>query len=81
MKNVKLVCSFGQTKDRIKEYCDKLNIKCIVNETQREAINDAYKNAQSGDVVLLSPACASWDQYPDFETRGTEFKKIVNELK
>ena len=81
MKNVKLVCSFGQTKDRIKEYCDKLNIKCIVNETLKESIMDAYKNANPGDIVLLSPACASWDQYKAFEIRGEEFKKIVNELK
>ena len=81
LKNVKLVCSFGQTNKRIKEYCDKLNIECIVNETLEEAINDAYKNAKSNDVILLSPGCASWDQYPDFETRGEEFKKIVNELK
>ena len=81
MKNVKLVCSYGQTKDRIKEYCDKINIKCIVNDTLIESINEAYKNAVSGDVVLLSPACASWDQYPAFEVRGEEFKNTVNNLK
>ena len=81
MKNVKLVCSYGQTKDRIKDFCDKNNFKCIVNETLSDSIKDAYKNAESGDVVLLSPACASWDQYPAFEVRGDEFKKIVNELK
>ena len=80
MNNVKLVCSFGQTKDRIKEFCDKLNIKCIVNNTLEESIKDAYKNAQSGDVILLSPACASWDQYTAFEVRGDEFKRIVKEL-
>ncbi len=80
MKNVKLVCSFGQTKDRIDDFCKELNIKCIVNETLEDAIKDAYKNAVSGDVILLSPACASWDQYKCFEDRGTEFKKIVKEL-
>ena len=81
MKNVKLVCSLGQTKDRINDYCKKINIKCIVGETLKEAINNAYKNAKSGDVILLSPACASWDQYKCFEDRGTEFKTIVKELK
>lgn len=81
MKNVKLVCSLGQTNKRIKEYCDKINIKCIVNETLREAINSAYENATEGDIILLSPACASWDQYKCFEDRGTEFKNIVKELK
>ena len=80
MKNVKLVVSLGQTNKRIKEYCDKINIECHVNDTLEEAVNDAYKNAKSGDVVLLSPACASWDQYKCFEDRGTEFKKLVNNL-
>ncbi len=41
----------------------------------------ASSKAKAGDVVLLSPACASWDQYKCFEDRGTEFKTIVNELK
>ena len=81
MKNVKLVCSYGQTKDRIKDFCDELNIKCIVHDTLEESVLEAYKNANSGDVVLLSPACASWDQYKCFEDRGTEFKKIVKDLK
>ena len=81
MKNVKLVCSLGQTNKRIKEYCDKINIKCIVNETLREALTSAYENATKGDIILLSPACASWDQYKCFEDRGTEFKNIVKELK
>ena len=66
---------------RIKEYCDKINKKCIVDETLEEAINDAYKNAKDGDVVLLSPACASWDQYKECEVRGKEFKDKVQELK
>ena len=81
MKNVKLVCSLGQTNKRIKEYCDKINIKCLVNETLREALTSAYENATKGDIILLSPACASWDQYKCFEDRGTEFKNIVKELK
>ncbi|MBR4178156.1 MAG: UDP-N-acetylmuramoyl-L-alanine--D-glutamate ligase [Bacilli bacterium] len=81
MKNVKLVCSLGQTNKRIKEYCDKINIKCIVNETLKEALTNAYENATEGDIILLSPACASWDQYKCFEDRGTEFKNIVKELK
>ena len=81
MNNVKLVCSLGQTNKRIKEYCDKINIDCIVHDTLKEALNSAYKNAKEGDVVLLSPACASWDQYKCFEDRGTEFKEIVKELK
>ena len=37
--------------------------------------------AQPGDIIILSPASASFDLYPNFEVRGREFKKIVNELK
>lgn len=46
-----------------------------------EAIKVAYENAAPGDVVLLSPACASWDQYKDYEERGRIFKEIVKGLK
>ncbi len=80
MKNVKLVCSLGQTAERIKEFCEKNKFKCHSFETLKEATIDAYSNAESGDVVLLSPACASWDQYKCFEDRGTEFKEIVKSL-
>ena len=81
MKHVKLVVSFGQTNNRIKDFCDKNNINCIVHETLKESINEAFKNAITGDVILLSPACASWDQYKCFEDRGTEFKNLVKKLK
>ena len=81
MKNVKLIISFGQTGKRIKEWADKLNIECIEKETLKQVVKAAYENARSGDVVLLSPACASWDQYKCFEDRGTEFKNLVKELK
>jgi len=81
MKNVKLVCSFGQTKNRIKDFCNKINIDCIVNETLKEALDTAFNNSKENDVVLLSPACASWDQYSSFEVRGKEFKELVNNLK
>ena len=80
MKDVKLVVSFGETKNRIKEYCDSINIKCIVVDALNDAVNEAYKNATKGDIILLSPACASWDQYKDFEERGRKFKEYINNL-
>ena len=43
----------------------------------KEAVNYAKKIAQSGDVVLLSPASASWGMYRNFEERGKEFKALV----
>lgn len=45
-----------------------------------EAVDAAYKNAVSGDIVTLSPACASFDMYPNFVARGNHFKQLVNEL-
>lgn len=48
--------------------------------TFEEAVSLAQQAAQPGDVVLLSPACASWDMFPNYEVRGDLFKKLVNEL-
>jgi UDP-N-acetylmuramoylalanine--D-glutamate ligase len=48
--------------------------------TLADAIRYAHKNAEAGDVVLLSPACASFDQFESFEHRGDTFKQIVSEL-
>ncbi len=45
-----------------------------------EAVQNAHKTAVTGDIVTLSPACASFDKYPNFVTRGNHFKQLVNEL-
>ena len=79
MKNVKCVVCFGETKNRIEEFCNDLNIRCYKNDTLKEAMNVVKDICTPGDVVLLSPACASWDQYDRFEDRGDEFKKLVRE--
>jgi UDP-N-acetylmuramoylalanine--D-glutamate ligase len=48
--------------------------------TLEEAVGTAYQVAQSGDVVLLSPACASLDMFHDFNHRGEVFTALVNAL-
>ena len=81
MNNVKYVACYGETKMRIKEYCDTIGKSCDVFNTLNEATRSCISKANKGDVVLLSPACASWDQYEKFEDRGNEFKEIVNSIK
>jgi UDP-N-acetylmuramoylalanine--D-glutamate ligase len=48
--------------------------------TLEAAVAEAYGRAESGDTVLLAPACASFDQFENFEQRGREFKRLVGEL-
>jgi UDP-N-acetylmuramoylalanine--D-glutamate ligase len=50
------------------------------SETLEAAVAEAHARAKSGDTVLLAPACASFDQFDNFEHRGREFKRLVNEL-
>ena len=81
MNNVTYVACYGETKTRIKKYCDKIGKDCGIFDNLEKATLSCFEKAQKGDVVLLSPACASWDQYKKFEDRGDEFKSIVNSLK
>ncbi len=80
LKNLKQVICYGETKERIKKFFDENNVECIVVDNLEEAVKCAYNLATSGDTILLSPACASWDQFEDFEKRGNKFKEVVNSL-
>ncbi len=81
LTNVTRIICFGQTKEKIAEFAKKNQKEVIVVDTLKEATNKAFETSEQGDTILLSPACASWDQFSDFETRGEEFKKIVNNFK
>lgn len=78
--NVKEILCYGETKERILTFAKEQNIVGKSFDTLEEATKEAYKDSLEGDIILLSPACASWDQYKCFEDRGNEFKKIVKEL-
>lgn len=80
MQNVKEIICYGETKEQISEFASNNNIDCTVLNNLKEATLKANSDAINGDTVLLSPACASWDQYKCFEDRGNEFKDIVNSL-
>lgn len=81
MENVTYVACYGETKGRIKEYCDRIGKDCGVFDNLVNATTACYEKAQKGDVILLSPACASWDQYKAFEDRGNEFKTTISSFK
>ena len=80
LKNVKLIVAFGETKARINDFASEHGIPCQTFSALSEATKAAYRFSSPGYVILLSPACASWDQYDNFETRGNMFKKYVGEL-
>ena len=80
LNHVKAIICFGETKYKLEEFAKKNHKEVFVVNTLTEATKKAYEISDQGDIILLSPACASWDQYPDFETRGNEFKAIINHL-
>ena len=80
LSNVTNIVSYGETKDRIKEFATKYNKDCVVVNTLEEAVKCAYSISNDGDTILLSPACASWDQFDSFEDRGKKFKEVINSL-
>lgn len=80
LNNVKEMIVFGETAEKLKTVAIKENI--IVHQAidVREAVHIAYEDSKEGDVILLSPACASWDQYKTFEERGNMFIQAVHTL-
>lgn len=62
----------------LKEFSDKT--KCVMASSMEDAVAKAKHEAKKGDIVLLSPACASFDMFQDYEHRGREFKRLVMEL-
>jgi UDP-N-acetylmuramoylalanine--D-glutamate ligase len=82
MKNVKALITFGQTAQKIADAGNKAGIETIRRvDNVEEAVPVAYELSSPGDVILLSPACASWDQYKTFEVRGDIFIEAVHKLK
>ncbi|WP_010096782.1 UDP-N-acetylmuramoyl-L-alanine--D-glutamate ligase [Ornithinibacillus scapharcae] len=80
--NVKAVVVFGQTAEKIRNTALKAGIHTIVSASDvQDAAQKAYAISEKGDVILLSPACASWDQYRTFEERGDMFMQAVHTIK
>lgn len=78
---VKCLVLIGQTRDKIAACARKYGVGNIVlADSFEEAFAVCVQQAESGDAVLLSPACASWGMFPNYEVRGNLFKKLVNQL-
>ncbi|MDE5737554.1 MAG: UDP-N-acetylmuramoyl-L-alanine--D-glutamate ligase [Oscillospiraceae bacterium] len=83
---VKLLILMGVTADKIEKAVTSAknyhpeNTRILHVNSMEEAVATAYREAKSGDIVTLSPACASFDWYPNFEVRGQHFKRLIKEL-
>lgn len=78
---VRYLVLIGQTKEKIQDAAKRNGFhQTILCQDLREAIQVCQKKARPGDAVLLSPACASWGQFENYEQRGRAFKELVREL-
>lgn len=82
LENIKGLITFGQTSPKLIDAAKKAGMKRIEHvDNVESAVPNAFSMADDGDIVLLSPACASWDQYKTFEQRGDIFIQSVHRLK
>jgi UDP-N-acetylmuramoylalanine--D-glutamate ligase len=78
-ERVKIVYTIGSAAEKIERELHGV-VKIVPAETLQVAVAKAAKAAATGDVVLLSPACSSFDQFENYEQRGRVFRQLVNEL-
>lgn len=81
MDNVKSIIGIGECRERVLEFGNSLGIPTYIYEHLTDGFDKCFEVSDEGDIILLSPASASWDQYKECEVRGAEFKKKVEELK
>ncbi|MDQ1912990.1 UDP-N-acetylmuramoyl-L-alanine--D-glutamate ligase [Paenibacillus sp. GD4] len=85
---VKGLVALGETKEKLRRVAELAGLQFVktvdtgehVQDTVLEAVRSAYAMAKPGDIVLLSPACASWDMFSSYEVRGSMFKESVHNL-
>ena len=81
IKGLKKMVILGESAARVKRAADQAEISYLDASDIRDATRKAFSVAEPGDIVLLSPANASWDMYKNFEVRGDEFLAVFKELK
>lgn len=86
IKSVRVLILFGDTADKIRSAVtaspnfDPTKLEILEAFSLEEAVRLAYTNAKSGEVVSLSPACASFDHYPNFGAKGVHYKQLVHSI-
>ncbi len=80
-KNIKAVIAMGQCKERVKDFAESINKPVYICDYITDATEKAYEVSEEGDVILLSPGSASWDQYKECEIRGALFKEQAQKIK
>ncbi|RZI48800.1 UDP-N-acetylmuramoyl-L-alanine--D-glutamate ligase [Lactococcus kimchii] len=81
LADLKGMVAFGQTAPKLRATAEKLNIPVFDSENVATALVEVLPQTVAGDTILLSPACASWDQYKTFEERGDLFIETFEKLK
>ena len=80
-KNGKEMIILGETKEILKDLCQKYSVKYKVVDDMDQAVRYAVSIAERSDIILLSPASASWDMYDSYQTRGRDFKEKIDKYK
>ncbi|HEL0238702.1 TPA: UDP-N-acetylmuramoyl-L-alanine--D-glutamate ligase [Streptococcus equi subsp. zooepidemicus] len=78
---LKKMILLGESAERMKRAADKAGVSYLDAKDVAAATKIAFEQAKAGDIILLSPANASWDMYPSFESRGDEFLAAYDALK
>lgn len=81
LKHVKSIIAIGECRNRVVQFANTMEIPVYSYEFLKDGFKKSYEISDVGDVILLSPASASWDQYKECEIRGAEFKECVKSLK
>lgn len=80
-EHVRVIVTFGESKYKLADVAKQADVeRIIVVDSVSEATKKAFEHSHAGDVILLSPACASWDQYNNFEERGNDFIDTITSI-
>jgi UDP-N-acetylmuramoylalanine--D-glutamate ligase len=81
-RHINKLIVMGEAKEKIKSVHEEVCKESVQTaSTMEEAVRSAYQAASPGDIVLLSPACSSFDMYNNYAERGEDFRRAIENLK